>query len=114
MTIKTINCADCGGSFNYEPNPNYADNRKYCDLCGAKRKAAFEGKPQIANPDVAAAVAIAANRGPNATGDKFTTMYVSYAKDIFCAVWDNSTTADSKEVMQVCIDRVKQAQEAFS
>ena len=42
---KTINCADCGNAFTYTPNPNYKDNRKYCDSCGATRKAEFEGKP---------------------------------------------------------------------
>ena len=37
MTEKTINCAECGNSFTYTPNPKYIDKRKYCDDCGKKK-----------------------------------------------------------------------------
>ena len=37
MTEKTINCAECGNSFTYTPNPNYTDRRKYCTPCGVKK-----------------------------------------------------------------------------
>ena len=45
-----------------------------------------------------------------------TTMYVSYAKDIFCAIQEsyNKENATFKDVMNDCIDLVKQAREAFS
>ena len=36
-------CADCKKIFEYMPNPNFPDKRKYCDECGATRKAAYEG-----------------------------------------------------------------------
>ena len=49
---KTINCAECGNSFTYEPSPNYPDKRKYCKHCGdikaesySKFKNASETKP---------------------------------------------------------------------
>ncbi len=36
---KTINCAECGMKYTYEPNPNYPDKRKYCANCSEKKKA---------------------------------------------------------------------------
>ena len=36
--MKTINCAECGVDFQYEPPKGYPDKRKYCDPCGVKRK----------------------------------------------------------------------------
>ena len=48
------------------------------------------------------------------------TMYVSYAKDIFCKLCDMHSAkafaakdADVNELMRISIDRVKQAREAF-
>lgn len=41
-------CPDCNGVFEYFPNPNFPDKRKYCDNCSAVRKAQWEqkqGKP---------------------------------------------------------------------
>ena len=38
----TKTCPDCNQSFTYNPNPNFHDNRKYCDSCGARRKAEYE------------------------------------------------------------------------
>ncbi len=49
---KTINCADCGDSFSYEPHPHFKDNRKYCDKCGAIRKAEFQGTNGDVKPEV--------------------------------------------------------------
>uniref|UniRef100_A0A6H1ZUM4 Uncharacterized protein n=1 Tax=viral metagenome TaxID=1070528 RepID=A0A6H1ZUM4_9ZZZZ len=42
-----------------------------------------------------------------------TTMYVSYAKDIFICLVEKFGTGAVKEQMQVAIDLVKQAKEAF-
>lgn len=42
-------CPDCNGVFEYMPNPNFPDKRKYCDPCGAKRKAAYEAKQTQSN-----------------------------------------------------------------
>jgi len=40
-------CPDCGVRFSYEPNPNFPDKRKYCDKCGAVRKASYEASKVI-------------------------------------------------------------------
>ena len=45
-------CAKCGKPFSYEPNPNYPDKRKYCDKCGAEKKAEYEAKQKAENPPV--------------------------------------------------------------
>ena len=59
-------CPDCGLVFSYEPNPNYPDKRKYCDECGAKRKAAYEASKGIAptTPKKAAVGAVNAQTDP--------------------------------------------------
>lgn len=38
------NCEKCGVLFQYTPNPNFPDKRKYCDTCSAQRKAEWEAK----------------------------------------------------------------------
>ena len=40
-------CPDCNKPFTYEPNPNFADNRKYCDACGVVRKKAWEESKNV-------------------------------------------------------------------
>ena len=40
-------------------------------------------------------------------------MYVSYAKDIFCAVFKGHEEEDPKQIMEQSINLVKQAKEAF-
>lgn len=37
-------CEDCGNVFDYEPNPNFPDKRKYCDSCSLERKAKWNAK----------------------------------------------------------------------
>ena len=37
-------CPDCGKGFEYTPNPNFADKRKYCDECGMIRKETWNAK----------------------------------------------------------------------
>ena len=74
---KQIICADCGAQYSYNETPGYP--RKYCEVCSAKRKQSFN-QPNIANKAVAQAVQTNANK-PKEDG-KFTTMYVSYVKDL--------------------------------
>lgn len=118
--MTTKNCADCGVGFSYEPNPNYADNRKYCDVCSAKSKAKWEatkGAPKIANAGIAKAVQTNANKP---TDNRNTTMYVSYAKDIYLGLHEKLTKLevegdlDDNQIMVKAIELVIQAQKAFS
>ncbi len=49
---------------------------------------------------------------------KNASMYVSYAKDVFCQIWEKRNTKENdpyafKEVMNVAINLIKQAKEAF-
>ena len=46
-------------------------------------------------------------------GKPTTTMYTSYAKDIFCAIRVEDTQIPTKDVMDIAIKLVKQAREAF-
>ncbi len=50
-----------------------------------------------------------------AVRDKGTSFYVSYAKDIFCALVNNAERANitKEEIMNLSIDLVKQAKKAF-
>lgn len=50
--MVTRNCELCGVNFEYFPNPNYPDKRKYCDPCGAKRQAEYEAKKNKPLPPV--------------------------------------------------------------
>jgi len=109
---KTITCADCNAQYTYNETPGYP--RKYCEVCSAKRKADFTAKtpgyiPPIANKGVAQAVA-------KNVEDKFTTMYVSYCKDVFNAICSDHKGADANSLinnMTLSIDLIKQAREAF-
>ncbi len=47
-------------------------------------------------------------------GFSHTTMYVSYAKDIFCAMFQDTDLSDAKGYMELSIDLVKQARDEFS
>ena len=42
-----------------------------------------------------------------------TTMYTSYAKDIFCEIWEKGGQTPSEDIMDIAIELVKQAKEAF-
>ena len=44
---------------------------------------------------------------------KNTTMYVSYAKDVFNEIWDRTKPETKKQMMTEAIELVKQAREAF-
>lgn len=41
---KTINCAECGVNYTYEPPKGFVDKRKYCANCSEKKKASYDGK----------------------------------------------------------------------
>ena len=47
--MKTIICAECNTQYNYEPNPNYPDKRKYCANCSEKKKATWDANPPVAS-----------------------------------------------------------------
>lgn len=109
-TQKTIVCADCGANYTYTESPGFP--RKYCSDCSVARKAAYDNKPQITNEAVAKAVKDNVERTYKApTGDKFTTMYVSYTKDIFCSEVKFGENINQRMDMAIAI--VKQAKEAF-
>ena len=42
---KTINCAECKKSYTYDETPGYP--RKYCLVCSALKKQAYEAEPKI-------------------------------------------------------------------
>jgi len=115
--IVNKKCAKCGKEFEYDEKPGFP--RKYCFSCGAENKASYErtqnpapvvkpGEPKSLNPGVIA---------PGAVYPKSnTTMYVSYAKDIFCGILEKGNLTekgDGREAMQLAIELVKQAKEAF-
>lgn len=53
-------------------------------------------------------------KAPSFSGDdKFTTMYVSYAKDLFINLNDGKTALTEKAIMDKAIAVIKQAKEAF-
>ena len=127
MTIQKGICAECGKEYEYEYNPQFP--RKYCHECSAAKKASFEGVQPVNAPVVKVPQAMDAhgNNIPNAPVVKpnnHTTMYVSYAKDIFVALsaskefienYDkiNNGVTPTKDIMHEAIELVKQAKEAF-
>lgn len=116
----TKQCGNCNAQFTYTPPVGYADNRKYCDPCKKQKAAEWENRGAPVQTPVAGDVAPlpVTNVGemPKAE-NKSTAMYVSYAKDIFIAsISDQKEPMDPVEVtvvMQICINLVKQAREAF-
>ena len=40
--MKKKICEECQEVFEYEPNPNFPDKRKYCNKCSAMKKQAYE------------------------------------------------------------------------
>lgn len=51
--MVTKQCESCKIAFAYEPNPNFPDRRKYCDVCSLAKKAQWEAKQNgtpIASP----------------------------------------------------------------
>ena len=121
MTKQKGICEECKVEYEYEYNPKYP--RKYCPACSAAKKKAYldshdaDGQP---NPPETFPVekVEAVNTAPNGSVEnKHLTMYVSYAKDIFCALMidDRNRTEDMlRRQMAIATTLVKQAKEAFS
>jgi hypothetical protein len=109
----TAICQECGKQFEYVLKPGFP--RKYCQVCGPIKRASFEAKQPIttatAKP-VQADTAIKTLARP--TDSKNTTMYVSYAKDIFCAFLECDNTTDRFDLMKKSIELVKQARDSFN
>jgi len=111
----TAVCGECSKQFEYELKPGYP--RKYCFECSAIKKATYENK-SLAEPKVPVVKVDGTYVGNNPkvaqSGSKHTTMYVSYAKDIFCALVNNKASSDDfQRDMNCAIELVKQAKEAF-
>ena len=114
MTLQKGICEECKKEYEYEYNPKYP--RKYCHECSAKKKAEYSGaSPEQNVPVVKPGMPV--NIGKSSEGmpvpNRNTTMYVSYAKDIFCAIYDRDK-ASTGDYMQAAIELVKQAQKEFS
>lgn len=112
--ITTI-CQECGKQFEYVLKPGFP--RKYCFECSEIKKASFAGPPKEAPVPV---VKPSFTPKPKANGQE--AMYVSYAKDIFCALLDKLDLIDSENqpkaeqiygYMAESIKLVKQAKESF-
>lgn len=63
------NCLECGKLFEYAPNPNFPDKRKYCDSCSASKKAQWDAKqsgqaiPAVVKPIAAQSVGVKKETG---------------------------------------------------
>jgi len=106
-------CEECKVEYEYEYNPKYP--RKYCPACSAAKKKAYEDMQNAETFPVEKPgfTGMGQSTGPN----NHTTMYVSYAKDIFCALMidDRNRTEDMlRRQMAIATTLVKQAKEAFS
>ena len=100
-------CEECKVEYEYEYNPKYP--RKYCPACSAAKKKAYE---DMQNAETFPVVKVeAVNTAPNGSVEnKHLTMYVSYAKDIFCACFAMEDWADdANKTMKMSTDLVKQA-----
>ena len=128
MTIVNKKCLDCGKDFEYDEKPGYP--RKYCFSCSAERKKSYTAKKgnvalseTYGNPKTplnVPLVKVGEKSLPTPMGKStHTTMYVSYAKDIFCALISKEAdlpriTEDiGKNKMRQAIELVKQARGEF-
>ena len=105
MKIVNKKCLDCGKDFEYDEKPGYP--RKYCFSCSAERKKSFATKQE--DKPVESVV-------KSSKLQQNTTMYVSYAKDIFCELRKRTDFTDqmqNSELMKYAIDLVKQARGEF-
>lgn len=114
----TKQCGNCNAQFTYTPPVGYADNRKYCDPCKKQKAAEWENRGAPVQTPVVGAKPTSFEEAMAKPENKFTAMYVSYAKDLFIASIADVKTGEiepqeGKEVMKLCIDLVKQAREAF-
>ncbi len=122
-------CLECGKEYEYEYNPKFP--RKYCPDCSAAKKQAFEdnqpvpvvkpgftGMGQSEKPGTPTNKEILAMSKPKATnGNPYAKDPVGLAVEIFCALINKETAREEIKphpFMDIAIELVKQAQEAFS
>lgn len=121
-------CEECKIEYEYEYNPKFP--RKYCPACSAKKKAEFEGKTQTIyaeNPvPVEKPYGTRAGEKPGVSEKESRAHFVApktpnaypkdpvgLAVDIFVELCKDPER-NRQDLMVVCTDLVKQAQEAFS
>lgn len=100
-------CAECKAEFDYDLRPGYP--RKYCATCKEIKQQQYEAK-SAEFPVVKPGVMQTPAKSPSYAGqseNKNLTMYVSYAKDIFCALYKDGLNAN--DVMSGATNLVKQA-----
>lgn len=90
------------GKCNSAVVPPYRE--KYCDVCADLMKRNWIAKNNAPQQQIAQ---------PQAS-NKEVTMYTSYAKDIFVALTEKALPVDVEKRMELAIQMVKQAKEAFS
>ena len=117
MTIQKGICTECSKEYEYEYNPQFP--RKYCHECSAAKKASYSAG-DVPKQQTSTAQPVNAPVVKIPTANQHTTMYVSYAKDIFCTLWESKFYPDIpknddavENTMAVSINLVKQAKKAF-
>jgi len=117
MTDKiTAICQECGKQFEYVLKPGFP--RKYCFECSEAKKASFEAKqPNETEKIVFEGIPVERpmDRVKKAQNGSNGAIYTSYAKDVFCALFDRELYKDMDfdNLMTTAINLVKQAKEAF-
>ncbi len=138
MTDKqkiTAICQECNNQFEYELKPGFP--RKYCITCGEIKKASYAAKipksddekafDEAMNVPVVRPGFVTAENNPEFSrkvpekapeSNKNASFYISYAKDIFCAITTGLEVGDLsterfQEIMQDSIELVNQARKAF-
>ena len=118
----TAICQECNNQFEYELKPGFP--RKYCITCGEIKKASFNAKMPKSDDEKAfdEAMNVPVVRPGEAVkveekapeNNKNASFYISYAKDIFCAILDSKISSDDlQQDMRVSVELVKQAVKAF-
>ena len=128
-------CQECGKQFEYNLKPGYP--RKYCFVCAAKKKQAYEDmqipvvKPGQVSKETGQVITEYGNRIANlgikpgeakkeapVVPNGQLSMYVSYAKDIFLCSSIQESLRNNKtnvvDAMKIATDLVKQAQKDLS
>lgn len=113
-------CQECRKQFDYVLKPGFP--RKYCLECSQIKKAQYENKPlnqfdsQEDTPpmETQKIEGIRSQHIITQKNGQYTTMYVSYAKDIFCEfAKTQGKDLSAIDDMTLAIKLVKQAREAF-
>jgi len=113
-------CEECGIEYEYEYNPKYP--RKYCLECSAAKKQAYEdNKPvPVERPgeNKGGADATWGKAVPKTNSLKpYEKDPVGLSMDGFCVMFERIAPAQApspKEIMDIAINLVKQAREAFA